>query len=134
MSQSATKVMVGFGEAQAPWIGPPVPFDGAAMLADAVERFSLSRAQVAEMLGFKADTLQRSSRANAPLTQARLADMLDIVRRVAPWAGGDRQALAWYRAEPLPAFGDRTAESLVKEGKAAAVRDYLDMIALGGFA
>ena len=42
--------------------------------------------------------------------------------------------MAWYRAEPIAAFGDRTAESLVKEGKAGAVRDWLDNVALGGFA
>jgi hypothetical protein len=34
----------------------------------------------------------------------------------------------------LPAFGGRTAEVLVKDGEAAAVRDYLDHMALGGFA
>ena len=61
-------------------------------------------------------------------------EMLEIVARVSPWAGGRVQAMAWYRAEPIPAFGGRTAESLVKEGKAAAVRDYLDRVALGGFA
>ena len=42
--------------------------------------------------------------------------------------------MAWYRAQPIAAFGDRTAESLVKEGKAAAVRDYLDYMAQGNFA
>lgn len=112
----------------------PSPIDGAALLTDATERFSMSRTQLAEMLGFRADTLQRASRANAPLTQARLTEMLEIVRRVSAWAGGERQGLAWYRGEPIPAFGDRTAESLVKEGKATTVRDYLDHIALGGFA
>jgi hypothetical protein len=44
------------------------------------------------------------------------------------------QAMAWYRAQPIPAFGGRTAEALVKEGKASAVRDYLDHVAVGGFA
>ena len=42
--------------------------------------------------------------------------MLEIVARVTDWAGGERQAMAWYRAEPIPAFGGRTAESLVKDG------------------
>jgi hypothetical protein len=42
--------------------------------------------------------------------------------------------MAWYRAEPIPAFGGRTAEALVKAGEAAAVRDYLDHIAAGGYA
>jgi Protein of unknown function (DUF2384) len=63
-----------------------------------------------------------------------LQEMLEIVSRISVWAGGKEQALAWYRAEPIPAFGSRTAESLVKEGKAAAVHDYLDHVATGGFA
>jgi hypothetical protein len=66
--------------------------------------------------------------------QARVREMLEIVSRISAWAGGKEQAFAWYRAEPIPAFGSRTAESLVKEGKAAAVRDYLDHVATGGFA
>src|SRR5690606_37763451 len=37
-------------------------------------------------------------------------------------------------AEPIPAFGGRTAETLVKSGKATAVRDYLDHLATGGYA
>ena len=38
------------------------------------------------------------------------------------------------RAEPIPAFGGRTAEALVKSGHAAAVRDYIDHLATGGYA
>jgi hypothetical protein len=60
--------------------------------------------------------------------------MLEIISRVTEWAGDKEQAMAWYRAEPLPAFGGRTADALVKVGEAAAVRDYLDRMALGGFA
>ena len=50
------------------------------------------------------------------------------------WAGSIGAAFAWYRSQPIPSFGDRTAESLVKEGKGDAVRDYLARIADGGFA
>ena len=60
--------------------------------------------------------------------------MLEILQRVQLWAGGPAQAMAWYRAEPIPAFGGRTAESLVKSGSASAVRDYLDHLATGGYA
>ena len=60
--------------------------------------------------------------------------MLEIVGRVETWAGGKDQAMAWYRAEPIAALGGRTAEALVKDGKATALRDYLDHVALGGFA
>jgi putative toxin-antitoxin system antitoxin component (TIGR02293 family) len=96
--------------------------------------FGLSKAQLAETVGVQPETLQRFSRAYAPKTQSRLREMLEIIGRVADWAGGPTQAMAWYRAEPIPAFGDRTAEFLVKDEKANAVRDYLDRVALGGFA
>lgn len=97
------------------------------------DRFGLSKLQFAETIGISRETLYRPARFKAPKTQARAAEMLEIVGRIADWAGGEKQALAWYRAEPLPAFGGRTAESLVKEGKAAALRDYLDHVATGGF-
>jgi hypothetical protein len=99
-----------------------------------MKSFGFSKAQLAETAGLSMETLYRPDRLEAPKTQARLKEMLEIVSRVADWAGGKDQAMAWYRAEPLPAFGGRTAESLVKDGKATAVRDYLDHVALGGFA
>jgi len=43
--------------------------------------------------------------------------MLEIVSHVSAWAGGKDQAMAWYRAQPIAAFGGRTAEALVKSGK-----------------
>jgi uncharacterized protein (DUF2384 family) len=98
------------------------------------DRFGLSKTALAETIGLTRETVYRPERANAPKTQARATEMLEILGRVVDWAGGEKQAMAWYRAEPLPAFGGRTAESLVKEGKAAAVRDYLDHVATGGFA
>ena len=98
------------------------------------DRFGMSKQQFAETIGVKPETVYRATRASAPKTQARATEMLEIVGRIAGWAGGEKQAMAWYRAEPIAAFGGRTAESLVKEGKAAAVRDYLDHIATGGFA
>jgi hypothetical protein len=108
--------------------------DGRVAIDRAARELCMSRADLAETIGLAAETLQRSARVEAPKTQTRLREMLEIVARVSSWAGGRVQAMAWYRAEPIPAFGGRTAESLVKEGKAAAVRDYLDGVALGSFA
>lgn len=93
----------------------------------------MSKAGLAETLGVNPETLRRRARAKAPKTQARLKEMLEIVTRVEAWAGGSDQALAWYRSQPLPEFGGRTAESLVQTGQAVAVRRYLDHVALGGF-
>ncbi len=119
---------LGFREApQAIWAE-----DG--MADEMAERLGINKRDLAEMAGLAAATLQRKDRASAPATLARLGEMSDIIARVSAWAGGERQAGAWYRAQPLAAFGDRTAESLVKSGQAGALRDYLDHLALGGFA
>lgn len=64
----------------------------------------------------------------------RSADADEIIERVTPWAGSKAAATRWFRAQPLPALGDRTAEALVRSGHAALVRRYLDGIAAGGFA
>jgi uncharacterized protein (DUF2384 family) len=97
-------------------------------------RFGMSKVQLAQTMGLKPETVYRAARLEAPKTQTRAIEMLEIIGRIADWAGGEKQAMAWYRAEPIAAFGGRTAESLVKEGKASAVRDYLDHVATGGFA
>lgn len=68
----------------------------------------------------------------SPAAARREAD--EILARVRIWAGGEDAARLWFRGQPLPAFGDRTAESLVKSGQSEALRDYLDSLALGGFA
>lgn len=115
----------------------PIQFmdqDGLVKVQDVADWFGLSKVQLADTMGLQVETLHRVRRAKAPKTQSRVREMLEIVGRIAEWAGGKDQALAWYRAEPLPAFGGRTAEALVKEGKAVALRDYLDHVAVGGFA
>lgn len=107
---------------------------GAVSIADVADSFGLSKTQLAETVGLARESLYKAERNRAPKIQARIKEMLEIVSRVTEWAGGTQQAMAWYRAQPIPAFGGRTAEALVKEGKAAAVRDYLDHLAVGGFA
>ena len=116
------------------FVGAFLDTSGAVNVGRVVEVLGLSKAQFAETIGLNQTTLHRASRLTAPKTQARTLEVLEIVGRIVDWAGGEKQALAWYRAEPLPAFGGRTAESLVKEGKAAAVRNWLDHVATGGFA
>jgi hypothetical protein len=108
---------------------------GPSKIVAAAGQLGVSRTQLLETAGVSSrgkSALARTKLDEA--AQARVREMLEIVSRISKWAGGNEQAFAWYRAEPIPAFGSRTAESLVKEGKAAAVRDYLDHVAMGGFA
>jgi hypothetical protein len=99
-----------------------------------VDEYGLNKKQLAETVGLPPEALYKQARFSAAKTQSRLREMNEILTRVAVWAGGRAQAMAWYRAEPIPAFGGRTAESIVKSGHAGQLRDYLDSIALGGFA
>jgi Protein of unknown function (DUF2384) len=122
-SQPETPISVGFAEA-----APGVDQE---LLAS---RFGVSQRDIAETAGLSVSATYRKSRMASAAAQARLAEMSEILTRITAWAGGGRQAMAWYRAEPIPAFGGRTAESLVKSGDATALRDYLDHLALGGFA
>jgi hypothetical protein len=98
------------------------------------EALHMSQTQLAETTGLPASSIAKSSRSSARKAQTRMTEMLEIVARVRDWAGGTAQAMGWYRSQPIPALDGRTAEALVKSGRAGAVRDYLDHIALGGFA
>jgi hypothetical protein len=108
--------------------------NGTVDVASLVVRFRTTKGHLAELVGVSPDSLYKTGRSASPKTQARLREMLEILVRISGWAGGLEQALAWYKAQPIPAFGDRTAESLVKDGYAGALRDYFDGLALGGFA
>jgi transcriptional regulator with XRE-family HTH domain len=104
----------------------------------AVDRLSgllhITRSELALAAGLSRDAVSKAARARSPATQSRLRDIVEILNRVRSWAGSPQLAFAWYRSQPLPAFGDQTAEALVKEGRAEAVKRYLDRIAVGGYA
>lgn len=108
--------------------------DGTVEIDRLSNRLHLTKAQLAGAFGLSRDAVSKTARLRAATTQARLRDVLEILSRVEPWCGSLPQAFAWYRAEPLPAFGDQTAEAVVKEGRADAIRQYLDGIAVGGYA
>lgn len=94
----------------------------------------VTKADLAIAIGLPREAVSKVSRLAAPNTQARLRDLMEILTRTQAWAGSIGQAFAWYRSQPLPSFGDQTAEDLVKEGRAEAVKAYLSRIAVGGYA
>ena len=101
----------GFAE-QSPASGPFAPrsvlaAEGAVDLAGVEAAFGMTRSQIAETAGLPRETLQKSDRRNAPRAAGRLREMLEILHRVQAWAGGPAQAMAWYRAEPIPPARDR---------------------------
>jgi hypothetical protein len=61
-------------------------------------------------------------------------DIAEIINAVLPWTGSVSNVFAWYRSQCLPSFGDRTAEDLLREGRAEAAKSYINRIAIGGYA
>lgn len=108
--------------------------NGVVNVSQMADAFRMSKPQLAETAGLSAATLSKSDRSAGTKAQGRMTEMIEILSRVHEWAGGDARAMAWYRSQPIPALDGRTPEALVKSGQAAAVRDYLDHMALGGFA
>ena len=108
--------------------------DGAIETGRLSAQLKVSKIELAASAGLSRDAVSKTARQGSMSTQSRLRDMVEIISRVLPWAGSVPQAFAWYRAQPLPSFGDQTAEDLVKEGRAEAVKSYLARIAAGGYA
>ncbi len=98
------------------------------------DAFRMSKGQLAQTAGLGIASVSKADRRVAPKAQRRVTEMLEIISRVRDWAGGEAQAMAWYRSQPIAALDGRTPEALVKAGRATAVREYLDRFALGGFA
>jgi len=85
-------------------------------------------------VGLGKDALQRRTRIQSNKTQRRLRELVEVLNKVEPRFGSALLAYAWYRSEPLPGFDGRTAMSLVREGKAMQVLDYIDAVDAGIYA
>lgn len=120
--------------AESPLLGTVFTADGLVATDRLSQALRITKAELAAAAGLSRDAVPKTPRLRARATQARLREMVEIIARVLPWAGSVPQAFAWYRAQPLPSFGDRTAGDLVKEGRAEAVRRHLARIAAGGYA
>ncbi len=94
----------------------------------------ITRGELATAFGLSRDAVSKTDRLRARATQGRLREVTQIINRVLPWSGSVQQAFAWYRSQPIPAFGDQTAEELVREGRAEHLMGYLAGLSLGGYA
>jgi hypothetical protein len=107
--------------------------DGTIGAREFAAQLRVSTRELAAATGVSRGPNSKHAQWDAPATQRRLREVVEIIACVEPWAGSLPRAFAWYRAQPLPSFGDQTAEDLVKEGRTAEVKIYLSRIALGGF-
>lgn len=94
----------------------------------------LSPKRFAQLLNIDLQTLaaqahvHRNTISRAPGTesvQRFLREALRVIRAATDLCGDVVQAVFWYRNEPLPAFGYRTAEQLVSDGRTDDVLRYV---------
>jgi hypothetical protein len=107
--------------------------DGAVATSRLMARLCITRDELVHAFGLSGEAVSKPASLRAPAVQSRLRDGVEIINRVLPWAGSVPQAFAWYRSQPLPSFGDRTAEDLVKEGRAEEVKVHLNRVAVSGY-
>jgi transcriptional regulator with XRE-family HTH domain len=108
--------------------------DGSIMLEQFMAALKVNKIELANAAGLSRSSISKTARLQTPATQARLRELAEIVNRILPWCGSIPQAFAWYRSQPIPAFGDLTAEDLVRMGRTEHLKSYLEGIALGGYA
>lgn len=87
--------------------------------------------EIARTVGLGRDAVQRKDRIPSPRTQRRLREMVEILNKVEPRFGSALIAYAWFRSEPLPGLGGRTAMQLVRAGHADRVLDFIDAVDAG---
>ncbi|WP_230972955.1 MbcA/ParS/Xre antitoxin family protein [Burkholderia vietnamiensis] len=61
----------------------------------------------------------------AESVQKYLRDALRVIRAATDISGDIRSTLFWYRNEPLPTFGYKTAEELISEGRTEDLLRYI---------
>jgi hypothetical protein len=57
-----------------------------------------------------------------------------IVAAVTEMAGSRQDAVEWFHRQPIPGWSGKTADDLVREGKADKVLAYLEEVRSGGYA
>lgn len=100
----------------------------------------LSPARIGEFFGFQVQELAErahvhrntpTARPQAPQLQKYLQDMIRVLTVAAEMTGDEKRAAFLLRNEPLRAFGYKTADTLIQEGRADAVIAYLESLAGG---
>lgn len=98
------------------------------------EKLHITSEEFAIAVGIRHEALISKRRRESVATQQRLRQLLEILKRIEPWAGSLSAAWSWYRAYPITPLGGLTAEELVSHDRADEVREYLLHIAEGGHA
>jgi hypothetical protein len=93
------------------------------------EKLGLPLSDLAAMIGVARSTL--TAKSGARKVDSALSPLVRIIAMAAEMAGDEGRAAIWFKHQPLPGWGGKTALDLVREGKGAKVLDYLESVRAG---
>ena len=93
------------------------------------EVFSMDLQTLAAQAHVHRNTVSRAPASES--VQRFLREALRVIRAAADLSGDVDRALFWYRNEPLPPFGYKTAEQLVSEGRTEDLLRYIESLEAG---
>lgn len=105
------------------------PFLSARHLA---EGLGLTLTELAGLAGVARNTL--TARASARKVDQALSPLVRIIALASEMAGDASRAAIWFKHQPIPGWGGKTAYDLVRERKADKVMAYLEAVRAGVYA
>ncbi|UVO51372.1 MbcA/ParS/Xre antitoxin family protein [Sphingomonas sp. SUN019] len=93
------------------------------------DRLRLPMTRLSKLAHLNRNTM--AARPGSPAVQAKLGEIARIIARAAEMAGDEGRAIIWFKHQPIPGFGNRTAEQMVEDGHAAAVMWTLESMEQG---
>jgi uncharacterized protein (DUF2384 family) len=88
--------------------------------------------ELAALAGVARNTL--SAAKGARKTDAALSPIARILSMASEMAGGEQRAAIWFKHQPIPGWGGKTAFDLVRDGKSDKVLSYLEAVRSGVYA
>jgi hypothetical protein len=106
-----------------------VPFLSARLLA---EGLGITLTELASLAGVARNTLMAKS--GARKVDQALSPVVRIIAMAGEMAGDESRAAIWFKHQPIPGWGGKTAYDLVRERKAEKVIAYLEAVRSGVYA
>jgi uncharacterized protein (DUF2384 family) len=96
------------------------------------EQLGVTLAELARLIGVARNTLTAQS--SARKVDGALSNVVRILSMASEMAGDESRAVIWFKHQPIPGWGGKTAFDLVGEGKADRVLAYLEAVRSGVYA
>jgi hypothetical protein len=89
---------------------------------------------VSFLISLDFNILKNNHRSREHKCPSRLQAVIKIISKLTLWTNSDQLSYAWYRSEPVPAFGGLTAEHIVRQHNIEIEERYIEHLVADSFA